>query len=142
MARKILACDDEAGILQLVRVNLERAGYLVVTARDGREALQKVESEQPDLVILDVMMPYVDGFGVLQEVRRSPRTRDLPVILLTAKSEDADTRRGWQEGADSYLTKPFNPEELLTFVARIFRALDGDKPTVGGDGAQAREANP
>jgi DNA-binding response OmpR family regulator len=115
-----------------VRVNLERAGYDVSTAADGREALEKVASERPDLVILDVMMPYTDGFGVLQEIRRNPSTRDLPVILLTAKSTDADTRRGWQEGADSYLTKPFNPKELRAFVERIFDAI--------GDEAIASEA--
>ena len=125
MARKILACDDEAAILRLVQTNLERAGYDVATAADGREALEKLGAERPDLVILDVMMPYVDGFGILQEIRRDPATRDLPVILLTAKSTDADTLRGWQEGADSYLTKPFNPKELLAFVDRIFAALEG-----------------
>lgn len=124
MARKILACDDEPGVLRLVRANLERAGYEVALATDGREALDKVQSERPDLVILDVMMPYRDGFGVLQEIRRNPSTRDLPVILLTAKSTDADTLRGWQEGADSYLTKPFNPKELLSFVERIFAATE------------------
>jgi two-component system, OmpR family, alkaline phosphatase synthesis response regulator PhoP len=126
MARKILACDDEASILHLVRANLERAGYQVVTAMDGREALGQVERERPDLVILDVMMPYEDGFGVLQEIRRRPDTRDLPVILLTAKYSEADALRGWQEGADCFLTKPFNPEELLTFVGRIFEATDGN----------------
>jgi len=131
MARKILACDDEASILHLVRANLERAGYQVVTAMDGREALGQVERERPDLVILDVMMPYEDGFGVLQEIRRRPDTRDLPVILLTAKYSDADALRGWQEGADCFLTKPFNPEELLTFVGRIFEATDGDVPSGG-----------
>lgn len=120
MARKILACDDEANILALVRAILERSGYEVVTAVDGREALAKVRSETPDLVILDLMMPHEDGFGILQAIRRDPATRDLPVILLSARSSDADTLRGWQEGADSYLTKPFNPEELLSFVRRIF----------------------
>ena len=126
MARKILACDDEAAILHLIRVILESAGYEVVTAADGREALQKVESERLDLVILDIMMPYADGFGVLQEIRRNPATRDLPVILLSAKASDADALRGWQEGADSYLTKPFNPEELLAFVKRVFDSSPGD----------------
>lgn len=131
MARKILACDDEAAILRLVRSNLEHAGYQVVTASDGREALRQVERERPDLVILDVMMPHGDGFGVLQEIRRRPDTRDLPVMLLTAKYSDADALRGWQEGADSFLTKPFNPEELLTFVGRIFEATGGDVPSGG-----------
>src|SRR5438477_2083354 len=120
MAKKILAVDDERHIVRLVQVNLERQGYEVVTAFDGKEALEKVASEQPDLVVLDVMMPYMDGFEVLQNLRKNPNTRDLPVIMLTAKAQDADVFRGWQSGVDCYLTKPFNPMELLTFVKRIF----------------------
>lgn len=125
MARKILAVDDEKHIVRLVQVNLERAGYEVVTANDGKEALQKVAEENPDLVVLDVMMPYMDGFEVLQNLRRNPSTRDIPVIMLTAKAQDADVFKGWQSGVDCYLTKPFNPMELLSFVKRIFGSLDG-----------------
>jgi len=131
MPKKILAVDDERHIVRLVQVNLERAGYIVVTAFDGKEALEKVASEQPDLVVLDVMMPYLDGFGVLQELRKNGATRDLPVIMLTAKAQDADVFRGWQSGVDCYLTKPFNPMELISFVKRIFASLnegpDGEK---------------
>ncbi|MCE5315245.1 MAG: response regulator [Armatimonadota bacterium] len=130
MARKILACDDEKHIVRLVQVNLERAGYEVVTANDGKEALQKVAEENPDLVVLDVMMPYMDGFEVLQNLRRNPATRDIPVIMLTAKAQDADVFKGWQSGVDCYLTKPFNPMELLSFVKRIFDSGDGGP---GGD---------
>ncbi|OFX14782.1 MAG: two-component system response regulator [Armatimonadetes bacterium RBG_16_58_9] len=130
MAKKILAVDDEKHIVRLVQVNLERAGYEVVTANDGKEALEKVASENPDLVVLDVMMPYMDGFEVLQNLRRSPATRDIPVIMLTAKAQDADVFKGWQSGVDCYLTKPFNPMELLSFVKRIFSSLDGGE---GGD---------
>ena len=123
MPKKILAVDDERHIVRLVQVNLERAGYQVVTAFDGREALEKVESEQPDLVVLDVMMPYMDGFEVLQTLRKNQSTRDLPVIMLTAKAQDADVFRGWQSGVDCYLTKPFNPMELISFVKRIFTSM-------------------
>ena len=130
MAKKILAVDDEKHIVRLVQVNLERAGYEVVTANDGKEALEKVESETPDLVVLDVMMPYMDGFEVLQNLRRNPSTRDIPVIMLTAKAQDQDVFKGWQSGVDCYLTKPFNPIELLAFVKRIFDSLDG----ASGDG--------
>ena len=130
MPRKILAVDDEINIVRLVQVNLERAGYTVVTANDGKEALQKVQDENPDLVVLDVMMPYMDGFEVLQAMRRNPATRDIPVIMLTAKAQDADVFKGWQSGVDCYLTKPFNPMELLSFVKRIFASLDGG---AGGD---------
>lgn len=130
MPKKILAVDDEKHIVRLVQVNLERAGYTVVTANDGKEALEKVAEENPDLVVLDVMMPYMDGFEVLQNLRRSPATRDIPVIMLTAKAQDADVFKGWQSGVDCYLTKPFNPMELLSFVKRIFDSMDGGP---GGD---------
>ncbi len=124
MAKKILAVDDERHIVRLVQVNLQRAGYEVVTAYDGKEALEKVESERPDLVVLDVMMPYMDGFSVLQELRKNPVTRDIPVIMLTAKAQDADVFRGWSSGVDCYLTKPFNPLELISFVKRILSSLN------------------
>lgn len=125
MPKKILAVDDERHIVRLVEVNLQRAGYEVVTAFDGREALEKVKSENPDLVVLDVMMPYMDGFEVLKHLKADPATADIPVIMLTAKAQDADVFRGWQSGVDCYLTKPFNPMELLTFVKRIFDSLGG-----------------
>jgi two-component system alkaline phosphatase synthesis response regulator PhoP/two-component system response regulator VicR len=128
--KKILVVDDEKHIVRLVQANLDRAGYEVVTAGDGKEALQKVASENPDLVVLDVMMPYMDGFEVLQNLRRNPVTRDIPVIMLTAKAQDADVFKGWQSGVDCYLTKPFNPMELLSFVKRIFDSMDGGP---GGD---------
>ncbi|MCC6445456.1 MAG: response regulator [Armatimonadetes bacterium] len=127
MAKKILAVDDEKHIVRLVQVNLQRAGYEVVTANDGKEALEKVESERPDLVVLDVMMPYMDGFEVLRNLRSNPSTRELPVIMLTAKAQDADVFKGWQSGVDCYLTKPFNPMELLSFVKRIFKAQEEDR---------------
>ena len=130
MPKKILAVDDEKHIVRLVQVNLERAGYEVVIANDGKEALEKVQAENPDLVVLDVMMPYMDGFEVLQNLRRNPATRDIPVIMLTAKAQDADVFKGWQSGVDCYLTKPFNPMELLSFVKRIFDSMDGGP---GGD---------
>ncbi|HZO89686.1 MAG TPA: response regulator [Chthonomonadaceae bacterium] len=127
MPKKILAVDDERHIVRLVQVNLERAGYQVVTAFDGKEALEKVAAEHPDLVVLDVMMPYMDGFEVLQHLRKDPNTRDLPVIMLTAKAQDADVFRGWQSGVDCYLTKPFNPMELIVFVKRIFKSQEEDE---------------
>src|SRR5438477_7479000 len=132
MAKKILAVDDEKSIIRLIEVNLMREGYQVVTAGDGREALEKVAVEQPDLVVLDVMMPFLDGFEVLHELKKDPNTRDIPVIMLTAKAQDADVFNGYRSGVDCYLTKPFNPKELNQFVKRIFdsfeKDLDGDRP--------------
>jgi two-component system alkaline phosphatase synthesis response regulator PhoP len=124
MPKKILAVDDEKHIVRLIQVNLERAGYEVVTAGDGKEALEKVKSENPDMIVLDVMMPYMDGFEVLRTLKADPVTRDIPVIMLTAKAQDADVFRGWQSGVDSYLTKPFNPMELLSFIQRIFASME------------------
>jgi two-component system alkaline phosphatase synthesis response regulator PhoP len=124
LAKKILAVDDERHIVRLIQVNLERAGFQVVTAFDGPEALKKVESEKPDLVVLDVMMPKMDGFEVLKRLQANPETREVPVIMLTAKAQDADVFRGWASGVSAYLTKPFNPLELITFVKRIFSGAD------------------
>ncbi len=124
MAKKILVVDDEPHIVRLVEVNLQRAGYDVVQAMDGIEALEQVKAEKPEMIILDVMMPRMDGFTVLKHLKADPETQEIPVIMLTAKAQDADIFKGWQSGVDSYLTKPFNPMELLTFVKRIFESLD------------------
>ena len=127
MPLKVLVCDDERHIVRLIQVNLERQGYQVITAFDGKEGLEKVRSEKPDLLVLDVMMPYMDGFEVLKSLRREAETENLPVIMLTAKAQDKDVFEGYHYGADMYLTKPFNPMELVTFVKRIAAGHDGDK---------------
>jgi len=134
MAKKILVVDDERHIVRLVEVNLTRAGYDIVTAYDGVEALESVKSDTPDMIVLDVMMPRMDGFEVLRRLQADPETQNIPVIMLTAKAQDADIFKGWSSGVSSYLTKPFNPRELLTFVERIFQSLqDGGGPDEGGD---------
>ena len=120
MARTVLAVDDEKSIVRLVQVNLERAGYVVETAFDGNQALEKIAQRRPDLVISDVMMTYMDGFELLRRLRQNVETRELPVILLTAKAMDSNLTEGWRSGASMYLTKPFNPNELLMWVKRIF----------------------
>ncbi len=125
MAKKILVVDDERHIVRLVEVNLSRAGYEVETAYDGVEALEKVKATDPDMIVLDVMMPRMDGFEVLKRLQADSETQDIPVIMLTAKAQDADIFRGWSSGVSSYLTKPFNPRELLTFVERIFQSEEG-----------------
>jgi len=131
MPLKVLVCDDERHIVRLIQVNLERQGYIVVTAFDGKEGLEKIRSEKPNVVVLDVMMPYMDGFEVLKTIRREPETEALPVIMLTAKAQDKDVFEGYHYGADMYLTKPFNPMELVTFVKRIVDGMD-DKGGPGG----------
>ncbi len=122
--RKVLAVDDERHIVRLIQVNLERAGYEVATAFDGAEALKKVESDKPDLIVLDVMMPKMDGFEVLKRLQANPESREIPIVMLTAKAQDADVFRGWASGVSAYLTKPFNPLELITFVKRILSGYD------------------
>lgn len=122
MSKKILAVDDEKHIVRLVQINLQKAGYDVSIASNGREALESVASNRPDLIVMDVMMPEMDGFAALQKLKDNPETKDIPVIMLTAKAQDADVFKGWQSGADLYLTKPFNPSELITFVQRIFES--------------------
>ena len=134
MPKKILAVDDERHIVRLVQINLQKEGYEVVTAGNGREALEKVKSEKPDLTVMDVMMPEMDGFEALENLKADEVTAKIPVIMLTAKAQDADVFSGWQKGADLYLTKPFNPSELLTFVKRIFaNQSENDETTYSVD---------
>ena len=132
MSKKILAVDDEKHILRLVQINLEKAGYEVYTGSNGQEAVDKTREFSPDLIVMDVMMPVMDGFEALKTLKADPATADIPVIMLTAKAQDADVFHGWQSGADLYLTKPFNPMELLTFVKRIF---DTQSETAAADKA-------
>jgi two-component system, OmpR family, alkaline phosphatase synthesis response regulator PhoP len=126
MSKHILAVDDEVFIRRLVEVNLQRAGYRVSRAFDGQDALQKISTERPDMVLLDVMMPRVDGFEVLRRLKADPNTAAIPVLMLTAKAQDADIFQGLKSGADFYLTKPFNPLELLSWVKRIFLASESE----------------
>lgn len=129
---KILAVDDERHIARLVQVNLERQGHQVTVAYDGEEALQKVAQDRPDLIVCDVMMPRKDGFQVLTELKANPETAEIPVIMLTAKAQDADVFRGWSSGVDCYLTKPFQPAELINFVQRVLESQSGDGDPYGG----------
>ena len=126
MTRKILTCDDEKHIVRLIQVNLERQGYEVITAYNGVECLEKVKEDRPDLIVLDVMMPEMTGFEVLEKLKNDPETESIPVIMLTARAQDSDVLRGWQSGVECYLTKPFNPMELIAFVKRIFSMEDGN----------------
>jgi two-component system alkaline phosphatase synthesis response regulator PhoP len=112
MAKKILVCDDEPYILMALTDAVEMEGYDCVTAINGKEALQKAREEHPDLIMLDIMMPYMDGFEVCRELKADASTRDIPVIMLTAKSQQVDIQKGKDAGADDYITKPFRPSTL------------------------------
>ena len=115
----VLAADDDEDILDLVAFRLERSGYTVIVARDGEEALELAAKELPDLAVLDVMMPKVDGFEVTRRLRAEEATSRMPIILLTARSQDADVQQGFEAGADDYLRKPFSPDELRARVQAI-----------------------
>lgn len=118
----ILVVDDEEPIQELLRFNLEKEGYLVFVAKDGQEALKHVENEQPDLLVLDLMLPGMDGLEVCRKLRSNPKSQQIPIIMLTAKGEEIDTVLGLELGADDYMTKPFSPRELLARIkARLRR---------------------
>jgi len=121
MAHRVLVVDDHPPTVQLVKSALEGLDMEVRTARNGAECLLAVESERPDLIMLDVMMPVMDGFQTLQVLHQSPETRDIPVIMLTARSSDLDVTQGWRWGVTSYLTKPFSIEHLVTLVQRVLK---------------------
>lgn len=118
----VLVADDDAPILRLVRTRLQADGYGVITATNGREAVDLFEDQQPDLVILDVMMPVMDGLEAMREIRG---TSTVPIILLTARTGPQDKISGLDMGADDYVTKPFNPDELSARVAAILRRAGG-----------------
>ena len=132
MAReKILIVDDEEDVLELVRYNLAKNGYTVTGAATGEEALRKVRSKTPDLMILDLMLPGVDGLNVCKQLKADPKTEHIPIIMLTAKGEEADIVTGLELGADDYVTKPFSPKVL---IARVRRSL---QRTVARDSKKA-----
>jgi PleD family two-component response regulator len=121
MAETILVVDDDPDIARFVEVNLRSAGYNVTVAGDGEEALEKAETVRPDLVLLDIMMPRLDGFEVAQRLRKNPVTANTSIIMLTAKALSADKVTGLQSGADDYIIKPFDPIELLARVKGTLR---------------------
>jgi len=128
MAKKtILAVDDEPTILELVRYNLEREGYVVKTSTSGAEAIREAERIEPDCIILDLMLPGIDGLDVCRRLKQRERTRRIPVLMLTAKSEDSDVVTGLEVGADDYITKPFSPRVLTARVRAALRRKKGEE---------------
>ncbi len=116
MAKKILVVDDEEAIVMMVSSRLQNEGYETVSANDGESALKAVQDESPDLIVCDVMMPPPNGFQVCRMLKEDPKTKHIPIILLTAKATESDKFWGSESGADTYVTKPYNPEELLQKV--------------------------
>ena len=133
----ILVIDDEKDLIELVRYNLEKEGYDVIAATDGQSGLEVVKKHRPDLVVLDLMMPGLDGLQVCQQLRSDPRSGRIPVIMLTAKATEADRIVGLELGADDYITKPFSPREVVARVKAVLRrsVAHQDEPQLirGGD---------
>ena len=123
----MLVVDDDDVIRQLITVNLELEGFDVVTAVDGQDALEKVKDAQPQVITLDVMMPRLDGWEAAARLRSDPDTAHIKVILLSARAQEADLQRGERIGVDAYLTKPFDPDELIDLVRRLMTDA-GEQP--------------
>ena len=119
MAKRILVVEDEHPVARLIQVNLEAAGYEVTVASGGEEALAALAVEMPALMVLDVVMPGLDGFEVLRQLKADPDTADLPVVMLTARTDEQSIFKGWAEGVHCYMTKPFDPKDLLLLVERM-----------------------
>lgn len=126
---KILIVEDEEDVLELVRYNLEKNGYLTDSALNGRKALEKIRSKTPDLILLDLMLPEVDGLEVCRSVKKDAKTADIPVIMLTAKGTEADIVAGLEMGADDYITKPFSPRVLMARVKAVLRRKETPSDT-------------
>jgi DNA-binding response OmpR family regulator len=124
LGRRVLVVDDDEVIRQLIAVNLTLEGFEVVTAVDGQDCLDKVVEMQPDVITLDVMMPRLDGWETTVRLRRAPETAEVKVVLITARAQEDDRVHGRQVGADAYLTKPFDPGEMI----RVVRELAGVPP--------------
>ena len=117
--KRILVVDDEIYIVHILEFSLTMEGYGVLTASDGQEALRLIESERPDLVVLDIMMPRLDGYEVCRRLRQDEQFKELPVILLSAKGRPVDREAGLKAGADDYITKPFSPRKLLEKIREL-----------------------
>jgi CheY-like chemotaxis protein len=116
LGKRILVCDDDPLILRLLQVNLEIEDYEVILAHDGREACEVAEAELPDLIILDIMMPRMDGYEACKRLKETPSVKDIPVVFLSAKAQEEDIEEGTALGAAAYLTKPFEPDELVRVI--------------------------
>ena len=127
---RVLVVEDESDLVVMLRYNLEKEGFEVAATGDGEEALLLVEEQAPDIILLDWMVPMVSGIEVCRRLRRNPDTRDIPIIMLTARGEEDDRVRGLNAGADDYVTKPFSPGEL---IARVHAVLRRSRPALEAD---------
>lgn len=130
---KILVIEDESDLLEVIQYNLEREGHKVIACRNGEQGLSRIRTDNPDLVILDLMLPGLDGVEVCRRVKADPVTRAIPIIMVTAKSEESDIVLGLGIGADDYITKPFSPKELVARVKVVLRRGPLKEESGGGE---------
>ena len=128
MAKKVLVCDDEPYIVESVSYVVRKAGFEVVTAEDGEEALAAARREKPDLIFLDIMMPRMSGYEVCRAIKEDAATRGAYVVMLTARGQEEDEKRALDMGADEFMTKPFSPRKLR---AKVLQVLEGETPPEG-----------
>lgn len=124
MTKKVLICDDDPTILRLLQVNLEIEGYDVVTATNGEEACDAAVAERPDLILLDIMMPRMNGYQACEKLKADDELSAIPIVFLSAKAQQSDIELGRSYGVEDYLTKPFNPDELIEIVERLVPSED------------------
>ena len=134
MKRKVLIVDDEKNIVDILKFNLKKEGFDTIEAYDGRQALEMVEKEKPDLILLDIMLPEYDGFTVCKRIRQTMNT---PILMLTAREEEVDKVLGLELGADDYITKPFSPRELMARVKANLRRVVEDDPKIKSEETNA-----
>ena len=121
MAKKILIVEDEADLVEMMKLRLEATGYEVIAAYDGQEGLDKARSENPDLIILDLMLPKIDGYKVCRMLKFDENYKKIPILIFTARVQEGDKKMGMEVGADAYLTKPFEPKVLLEKIEELLR---------------------
>lgn len=122
--KKILLVDDEQDMVYAVKMQLEASGFKVLTAQDGQEGLDKARKENPDLIILDLMLPRIDGYKICRMLKFDEKYKNIPVIIYTARAQEADEKLGYEVGADAYLTKPFDPKKLLAKINELLNSRE------------------
>ena len=126
MAKKILVVDDETELVNFLQIRLEHGGYEVITAYDGENGLKKAKAEIPDLIILDIMMPGMDGYEVCRKIKIDPNTKDIPIIMLTARAQGVDELKGFESGTDVYVPKPYEFPLLVKEIKRLLKEEAND----------------
>lgn len=121
MAKRILVVDDEPDLVEMIKMRLEASGYEVIPAYDGKEALDKAKKEKPDLIILDLMLPKIDGYKVCRMLKFDEKYKKIPIIMFTARAQEQDIKLGKDVGGDAYITKPFEPQGLLAKIKELLK---------------------